>query len=69
MMTINVGVLPAIIVVMRLRRRTQTRSRVKERNTAFFILALGIVIAPTPLGQGIFNAIKQLVSGVSQADT
>ncbi|MFJ2060551.1 hypothetical protein ACIOMM_32115 [Streptomyces sp. NPDC087908] len=67
MMTINVGVLLAIIAVMRLRRRTQARSRVEERNTAFILLVLGIVIAPTPLGQGIFNVIKQLVSGVSQA--
>jgi hypothetical protein len=30
---------------------------------------LGIVIAPTPLGQGIFNVIEQLVSGISQAGT
>ncbi|TXS12268.1 hypothetical protein EAO70_27315 [Streptomyces sp. adm13(2018)] len=67
MMTINVGVLLAIIAVMRLRRRTQARSRVEERNTASILLVLGIVIAPTPLGQGIFNVIKQLVSGVSQA--
>ncbi|MEK9520644.1 hypothetical protein MIU24_14770 [Streptomyces venezuelae] len=67
MMTINVGVLLAIIAVMRLRRRTQARSRVEERNTAVILLVLGIVIAPTPLGQGIFNVIKQLVSGVSQA--
>ncbi|WP_274036486.1 hypothetical protein [Streptomyces sp. MMBL 11-1] len=69
MMTINVGVLLAVIVVMRLRRRTQARSRVEERNTAFFVLALGIVIAPTPLGQGIFDVIQQLVSGISQAGT
>ncbi|MEU0098685.1 hypothetical protein [Streptomyces sp. NPDC006267] len=69
MMTINVGVLLAVIVVMRLRRRTQARSRVEERNTALFVLALGIVIAPTPLGQGIFDLIQQLVSGVSQAST
>ncbi|MFF9853434.1 hypothetical protein [Streptomyces litmocidini] len=69
MMTINVGVLLAVIVVMRLRRRTQARSRAEERNTAFFVLALGIVIAPTPLGEGILNVIKQLVSGVSQAGT
>ncbi|MEU3904070.1 hypothetical protein AB0F20_09650 [Streptomyces goshikiensis] len=69
MMTINVGVLLAVIVVMRLRRRTQARSRVEERNTAFIVLALGIVIAPTPLGEGIFNALKQLVSGISQAGT
>ncbi|MFE9846553.1 hypothetical protein [Streptomyces goshikiensis] len=69
MMTINVGVLLAVIVVMRLRRRTQARSRVEERNTAFIVLALGIVIAPTPLGEGIFNVLKQLVSGISQAGT
>ncbi|MFJ3099458.1 hypothetical protein [Streptomyces hydrogenans] len=67
MMMINVAVLLAVIVVMRLRRRTQARSRVEERNTALIVLALGILIAPTPLGQGIFNVIKQLVSGVSQA--
>ncbi|MFE6225388.1 hypothetical protein [Streptomyces sp. NPDC057854] len=66
MMTINVAVLLAVIVVMRLRRRTQARSRVEERNTALFVLALGIVIAPTPLGQGLFDVIKHLVSGVSQ---
>ncbi|MFB7580774.1 hypothetical protein [Streptomyces hydrogenans] len=69
MMTINVGVLLAVIVVLRLRRRTQARSRVDERNTAFIVLTLGIAIAPTPLGQGIFNVLKQLVSGVSQAGT
>ncbi|MFF6904101.1 hypothetical protein [Streptomyces hydrogenans] len=67
MMMINVAVLLAVIVVMRLRRRTQARSRVEERNTALIVPALGILIAPTPLGQGIFNVIKQLVSGVSQA--
>ncbi|MDV5145749.1 hypothetical protein ACWFR1_04150 [Streptomyces sp. NPDC055103] len=67
MMTVNVAVLLAIIVVMRLRRRTQARSRLEERNTAFLVLALGILIAPTPVGQGIFNGIGQLVRGISQA--
>ncbi|MFD4320808.1 hypothetical protein [Streptomyces sp. NPDC058548] len=67
MMTINVAVLLAVIVVMRLRRRTQARSRLEERNTAFLVLALGILIAPTPVGQGIFNGIGQLVRGMSQA--
>jgi hypothetical protein len=66
-LTINVGVLLAVIVVMRLRRRTQARSRAEERNTAFFVLALGIVIAPTPLGRSIFDVIEQLANGVSQA--
>ncbi|MFH8837168.1 hypothetical protein [Streptomyces sp. NPDC017868] len=67
MMTINVAVLLAVIVVMRLRRRTQARSRLEERNTAFLVLALGVLIAPTPVGQGIFNGIGQLVRGISQA--
>ncbi|MER8046573.1 hypothetical protein [Streptomyces sp. NPDC094032] len=67
MMTINVAVLLAVIVVMRLRRRTQARSRLEERNTAFLILALGILIAPTPVGQSIFNGIGRLVQGISQA--
>ncbi|MER6099970.1 hypothetical protein ABT154_29745 [Streptomyces sp. NPDC001728] len=67
MMTINVAVLLAVIVVMRLRRRTQARSRFEERSTAFLVLALGILIAPTPVGQGIFNGIGQLVRGISQA--
>ncbi|MGW6564827.1 hypothetical protein [Streptomyces sp. NPDC054975] len=67
MMTINVAVLLAVVVVMRLRRRTQARSRVEERNTAFLVLALGILIAPTSLGQGIYNGIGQLVRGVSGA--
>lgn len=67
MMTINVAVLLTVIVVMRLRRRTQARSRLEERNTALLVLALGVVIAPTPVGQGIFNGIGQLVRGISQA--
>ncbi|MGW5418679.1 hypothetical protein [Streptomyces sp. NPDC003943] len=37
------------------------------RNTALLVLALGIGIAPTPVGQGIFNGIGQLVRGISQA--
>ncbi|MEV7278878.1 hypothetical protein [Streptomyces sp. NPDC093111] len=67
MMTINVAVLLAVIVVMRLRRRTQARSRREERTTAFLVLTLGILIAPTPIGQGVFHGIGQLVRGVSQA--
>ncbi|MEU8761066.1 hypothetical protein [Streptomyces sp. NPDC048659] len=67
MMTINVAVLLAVIVAMRLRRRTQARSRFEERGTAFLVLTLGVLIAPTPLGQAIFNGIAQLVRGVSQA--
>ncbi|MEV5283579.1 hypothetical protein [Streptomyces sp. NPDC051993] len=67
MLTINVAMLLAVIVFFRLRRRTQARSRNEERTTAVIILALGVLIAPTPAGHGIVNILGQLASGVTQA--
>ncbi|MEU9983720.1 hypothetical protein [Streptomyces sp. NPDC050856] len=67
MVTINVAVLLAVIVFFRLRRRTQARSRNEERTTAVIVLALGVLLAPTPVGQGIADVLGQLVSGVAQA--
>ncbi|WP_185035622.1 hypothetical protein [Streptomyces candidus] len=67
MLTINVAVLLAVVVYFRLRRRTQARSRVEERNTALIVLVLGILIAPTPVGQGIADFLKQLVQSVTQS--
>ncbi|MCZ1000772.1 hypothetical protein O1M63_26415 [Streptomyces mirabilis] len=67
MLTINVAVLLAVIVVWRLRRRTEARSRFDEKLTVVIVLALGVLIAPTPAGQGILNILGQLASGVTQA--
>ncbi|WP_437049985.1 hypothetical protein [Streptomyces sp. enrichment culture] len=67
MVTINVAVLLAVIVVWRLRRRTEARSRFDERLTVAIVLALGVLIAPTPVGEGIANILGQLASGVTQA--
>ncbi|MET9452836.1 hypothetical protein [Streptomyces cinerochromogenes] len=67
MLTINVAVLLAVIVVWRLRRRTEARSRFDEKFTVVIVLALGVLIAPTPAGQGIVNILGQLASGVTQA--
>lgn len=66
-MTINVALLLAVIVVWRLRRRTEARSRFDEKLTVVIVLALGVLIAPTPAGQGILNVLGQLASGVTQA--
>ncbi|MFJ3713797.1 hypothetical protein [Streptomyces sp. NPDC090053] len=52
MLTINVGLLLAVVVFFRLRRRTEARSRVDEKFTAVIVLALGLVIAPTPVARG-----------------
>lgn len=67
LLTINVAVLLAVIVVWRLRRRTEARSRFDEKLTVVIVLALGVLIAPTPAGQGILNIVGQLASGVTQA--
>ncbi|GGV88191.1 hypothetical protein GCM10015535_38950 [Streptomyces gelaticus] len=67
MLTINVAVLLAVVVVWRLRRRTEARSRFDEKLTVVIVLALGILIAPTPAGQGILNFLGELTSGVTQA--
>jgi nucleoside permease NupC len=67
LVTINVAVLLAVIVFVRLRRRTEARSRSDERLTVVIVLALGVLLAPTPVGQGIMDTLSQIVSGISQA--
>ncbi len=67
-MTINVAVLLTVIVFIRLRRRTEARSRFDENLTVVSVLALGVLLAPTPVGQGIMNILSQMVSGISQAN-
>ncbi|MER6237986.1 hypothetical protein ABT185_18300 [Streptomyces clavifer] len=67
MLAINVAVLLAFIVIMRLRRRTEARSRMDEKFTVVIVLTLGVLIAPTEFGQGILNVITQLVQGITQS--
>ncbi|MDT9686281.1 hypothetical protein RND61_30055 [Streptomyces sp. TRM76323] len=67
MLTINVAVLLAVIVVLRLRRRTEARSRRDEKLTVVIVLALGVLLAPTAVGQGIADVLGQLAGGVTQA--
>ncbi|MFI8178609.1 hypothetical protein ACIF6H_35705 [Streptomyces microflavus] len=59
MLTINLGLLLAVIVFFRLRRRTHSRSRNDEKLT--------VVIAPTPVGQGIGEFLGQLASGITDS--
>ncbi|MFF4603418.1 hypothetical protein ACFY12_11795 [Streptomyces sp. NPDC001339] len=67
MLTINVAVGLAVIVVLRLRRRTEARSRFDEKLTVLIVLALGVLIAPTPVGHAILDFLTQLVNGISRA--
>ncbi|MFE3828654.1 hypothetical protein [Streptomyces sp. NPDC059092] len=56
-----------MIVVLRLRRRTEARSRLDEKFTVVIVLALGVLLAPTSVGQGILGFLTQLIQGVSQS--
>jgi hypothetical protein len=65
-LSINVAVLLAVIIVVRLRRRTEARSRNDEKLTVVIVLVFGVLIAPTAFGQGILDVVLQVVQGVSQ---
>ncbi|MFJ6568795.1 hypothetical protein ACIQNU_15345 [Streptomyces sp. NPDC091292] len=67
MLTINVAVLLAAVILLRLRRRTQSRSRRDEKLTVLIVLVFGVLIAPTSFGQGILNVVGQLADSVTQS--
>ncbi|MFE0472438.1 hypothetical protein ACFW2V_12575 [Streptomyces sp. NPDC058947] len=62
MLRIDLAVLLAVIVIVRLRRRTQARSRNDELLTVVIVLILGLLVAPTDFGQGVLNVVGQVVS-------
>lgn len=67
MLTINVAVLLAIIVFVRLRRPVEPRTRLDQAFGITVILVLGLLLAPTPFGQSVLGAVKQLVEGIAKA--
>ncbi|MGC5530435.1 hypothetical protein [Streptomyces sp. SR-10] len=67
MLTINGGVLLAVVARLRLCHSTEARSRNDEKLTVIIVLALGVVIAPTPVGEGILNILGQLATGITDS--
>ncbi|MBZ6093442.1 MULTISPECIES: hypothetical protein [Streptomyces] len=67
MLTVNVAVLLAVIIVVRLRRRTQARSRNDEKLTVLIVLVFGILVAPTSFGQGVLDVVQQITAGISDS--
>lgn len=65
MLTINVAVLLAVIIIVRLRRRTQARKRSDEQLTVLIVLVFGVLVAPTAFGQGIADVVGQLADGIT----
>ncbi|MCT9082305.1 hypothetical protein [Streptomyces fulvoviolaceus] len=66
-LTINVAVLLAVVIWVRLRRRTQARSRSDERLTVAIVLVFGVLIAPTAFGRGILDVVGQVAQGVTES--
>ncbi|MFB7666389.1 hypothetical protein ACFC1R_20950 [Kitasatospora sp. NPDC056138] len=53
--TVSATVFLAIIIIVRLRRRTEARSRVDETMTVLSAVTFGVLIAATPMGQAILQ--------------
>ncbi|MEV7217911.1 hypothetical protein AB0O31_33055 [Kitasatospora cineracea] len=61
--TVSASALLAIIIFLRLRRRTEARSRFDETVTVVSAVTLGVLIAATPLG----NALSSIVASFAAA--
>lgn len=66
-LTVNFAVLLAVIIVLRLGRRTQARSRNDEKLTVVIVLVFGVLIAPTAFGRTVFDVVGQVAQGVTQS--
>ncbi|MEW1569243.1 MULTISPECIES: hypothetical protein [unclassified Streptomyces] len=67
MLTINVAVLLAVIIVLRLRRRTEARKRSDEQLTVLIVLVFGVLVAPTAFGHGVVDVVGQVAEGITQS--
>lgn len=67
-LTINLAVLLAVVIYLRIRRTVHARSRSDQWLTVVIVLVFGLLVAPTDFGQGILNVVGQLARGISQAD-
>ena len=67
MLTINVAVLLAVIVILRLRRPVEPRTRADQAFGITVILVLGLLLAPTAFGHSVLGVVRQLVEGIARA--
>ncbi|MGW4806365.1 hypothetical protein [Kitasatospora sp. NPDC004272] len=60
--TVSASALLAIIVFVRLRRRTEARSRFDETVTVVSAVTLGVLIAATPLGTALSDIVASFAA-------
>ncbi|WP_326782798.1 hypothetical protein [Streptomyces sp. NBC_00151] len=66
-LTINVAVLLAIVIVVRVQRRTEARKRSDEQLTVLIVLVFGVLVAPTAFGHGVVDVVGQVAEGITQS--
>ncbi|GGX89136.1 hypothetical protein GCM10010358_49010 [Streptomyces minutiscleroticus] len=65
MLTIDVALLLAVILVLLVRRRVQARSRVDQMLCLTVAVTLGVLLAPTAFGRAVIDFVAQLAQGLS----
>ncbi len=61
-LSVSVAVALGIIIVLRLRRPTQPRSRIDEKVSAVSCVVFGVLIAATPWGQAILRLVATMTN-------
>ncbi|MWA12002.1 hypothetical protein E5671_22915 [Streptomyces sp. BA2] len=65
MMTIDLAVLLAVVIIVLLRRRVAPRTKLDTGMTMAVVLVFGVLIAPTAFGHWILDAVGELAQGIS----
>lgn len=65
-LTIDLAVLLAVVIVLLWRRRVAPRTRLDTGMTMAVVLVFGVLIAPTAFGQGILDAVGEVAQGVTE---
>lgn len=65
-LTIDLAVLLAVVIVVRLRRPVQARSRNDQWTTVAIVLAFGVLVAPTAFGDGVRTVLAEVTSAAAQ---
>ncbi|MFD5563223.1 hypothetical protein [Kitasatospora griseola] len=62
--TFSAIALLGVIIVLRLRRPTQPRTRFDEKLGAVYCVVFGVLIAATPVGQAILHFVASLTQNI-----